>query len=257
MKKVYQFTPTISIILVMFVSTLSLAQQHVINIEGGPLEKADWMKNPAEAPLNEDHSKNKNWITRWYGPDGNYENNGGAEVSAPKDLIEKGTMGLLTQPELSTLEGLLLTRGFDLWWADANGGLREWRVFELDVADPHNMNRDGPSNNMDIYAIVAIDAPKDMKAVMSTAHDDHAQIWINGEKWYNNAHGTGDLMQVDYNIEVQLQQGINVLVYRCSQSDGHAYMNLHFDNNTHEECNIYPDKWSRNQIEFLWSWVRA
>lgn len=257
MRKVYRFRLSIAIMFAMFVSTTSIAQEHVINMNGGPLKEENWMSNPAEAPLNEDHSDNKNWITRWYGPDGNYENNGGAEVSAPKDLIKEGTWDLLTQGDLSTLEGLQLTELAELWWADDNGGTREWTVFELDVDDPHNMNRDGPSNNMDIYALVVIDAPKDMKAVMSPAHDDHAQIWINGEKWYNNALGTREVKQVDYNIEVELQRGINVLVYRCSQSDVHAYMNLHFDDHTHEVCDIYPKKWTRTQAEFLLSWVRV
>ena len=50
MKKVYLFTLAITIMSAMFVSTASIAQQHVINMKGGPLKEADWMKNPAEAP---------------------------------------------------------------------------------------------------------------------------------------------------------------------------------------------------------------
>ena len=71
---------------------------------------------------------------------------------------------------------------------------------------------------MDTYAICVIDAPEDMKAVMSPAHNDHAQIWINGEKWYNNSAWTGAAQQVDFNVEVQLQKGANVLLvlHTCS-----------------------------------------
>ena len=250
MRTVYRFTPMIPIILAMFVSPLSLAQQHIINMHGGPLKKADWMKNPAEAPLNEDHSDNKNWITKWLGPDGNYENSGGAEVSAPKDLIEEGTKGhwklfktQLTQSKLST-RGIGVTRvkDFDILWGNKHGGPRRWTVFELDPADAHHMKRNGPIDNIDTYAICVIEAPEDMTSVMSPAHDDHAQIWINGKKWYNNALGTEGPMQVDYNIEIVLRKGVNFLVYRCSQSDGPAYMNLHFDDNTHKICDIYPQR---------------
>ena len=85
---------------------------------------------------------------------------------------------------------------------------------------------------------------------MSPAHDDHAQIWINGEKWYNNSAWTGGAETVDYNIEVQLQKGANVVLYRCGESGGDAYMNLHFDDDTHKAVDIYPDK-ARDQKSFF------
>ena len=47
--------------------------------------------NPNGDNLREDHSDNKNWITKWYGPDGNYENNGGFQASSRRDLIDEGT----------------------------------------------------------------------------------------------------------------------------------------------------------------------
>jgi len=79
-----------------------------------------------------------------------------------------------------------------------------------------------------------------MKSVMSPAHDDHAQIWINGEKWYNNSAWTGAVQQVDYNIEVQLVKGANVVLFRCGEGGGDAYINLHFDDDTHNAVKIYP-----------------
>ena len=242
MKKFYQFTLAIAIMFALVVSISDLAvAQGKVNIKDGPLKEGDWMKDPA-GELNEDHSGNKNWITKWYGPDGNYENNGGFSASAPKDLIDEGTGGKLDQIKLSTVEGLELTQTVDVEWKKANGGPRGWTVFELDPADAHHMNRDGPVDNMDTYAICVIDAPKDMTSVMSPAHDDHAQIWINGEKWYNNSRWTGAAQQVDYNIEVDLVKGANIVVYRCGESGGHAYMNLHFDDKTHAAVDIYPDK---------------
>ena len=242
MKKFYQLTLVTAIIfaLVMSISHLAFAQGKV-NIKGGPLKEADWLKDPAPE-LNEDHSDNKNWITKWYGPDGNYENNGGFSASAPKDLIDEGTGGKLTQAELSTIDGLKMTQTINVDWKKANGGSRGWEIFEFEPANSHHMNRDGPGDNIDTYGIIVIKAPEAMTSVMSPAHDDHAQIWINGEKWYNNSRWTGAALQVDFNIEIELQKGGNVLVYRCGESGGDAYMNLHFDDKTHAAVDIYPDK---------------
>ena len=250
MKRFYQLTFAITIAFALVVSLSQIAfAQGKVNIKGGPLKEADWLKDPAPE-LSEDHSDNKNWITKWYGPDGNYENNGGFGASAPKDLIEEGTGGKLTQIKLSTVEGLKLTQTVDVNWKKANGGPRGWEVFEFEPANSHHMNRDGPGDNIDTYGIIVIDAPKDMTSVMSPAHDDHAQIWINGEKWYNNSRWTGAALQVDFNVEIKLQKGGNVLLYRCGESGGDAYMNLHFDDATHKAVDIYPDK-AKDQKSFF------
>ena len=216
------------------------AAQGVVNITGGPLAEDAQLENPTEAALNEDHADVETWITKWYGPDGNYENNGGFAVSALIDFMDEGTGGKITDASLSTLEGLLLTQTTDVVWGDDHGGTRAWTVFEIDPADGDNMNRGGPVDNIDTYAVIVIDAPSDMTSVMSPAHDDHAHIWINGEKWYNNSAWTGAAQQVDYNVEVELQKGANVLVYRCGESGGSAYFNLHFDDATHDAVTIYP-----------------
>ena len=217
--------------------------QGEVNIEGGPLTEWNLLKSPPEGDdLNEDHSGVATWITKWYGPDGNYEENGGFHVSAPKDLIADGTNRLLTQTKLSTLEGVNLTQKADLEWPVRNGGTRNWTVFELDPTNQDNMNRNGPVNFIDFYGIIVINAPIEMTSVMSPAHDDHAQIWINGEKWYNNARWTGGAQRVNYNIEVKLKKGANVLLYRCGEGGGAAYVNLHFDKKTHDSVRIYPNK---------------
>ena len=216
------------------------AAQGVVNIAGGPLAEDAQLENPTEAALNEDHADVETWITKWYGPDGNYENNGGFAVSALIDFMDEGTGGKITDASLSTLDGLLLTQTTDVVWGDDHGGTRAWTVFEIDPADGDNMNRGGPVDNIDTYAVIVIDAPSDMTSVMSPAHDDHAHIWINGEKWYNNSAWTGAAQQVDYNVEVELQKGANVLVYRCGESGGSAYFNLHFDDATHDAVTIYP-----------------
>ena len=102
------------------------------------------------------------------------------------------------------------------------------------------MNRGGPIDNHDTYAVIVIDSPADMTSVMSPAQDDYAQIWINGEKWHNNSTWIGGTYNVDYNIEVRLQKGANVLLFRCGEGTGSAYFNLHFDDATHEAVTIYP-----------------
>ena len=250
MKSVYWLTIAIVFALVIGTSQSVLAQAN--DIEGGPLKDDELLTdpNPNGDGLRENHSDNKNWITKWYGPDGNYENNGGFQGSAPKDLIDEGTNGKLTQPKLSTSAGLNLTKTVKMEWKAGNGGTREWTVFELDPADGNNMNRGGPVDNIDTYGMIVIHAPIARKAIMSPAHDDHAQIWINGEKWYNNSRWTGAAQTILHNVEVDLKKGGNVLLYRVGESGGSAYINLHFDDDTHKKCKIYPDK-SKDQKSFF------
>ncbi len=252
MKKVYQFTLTIATIFALIVSTSHLAFAQANDIKGGPLGKDELLKdpNPNGDNLRENHADNKNWITKWYGPDGNYENNGSFQVSSRRDLIDEGTNGKLTETKLSTAAGLQLTETVDMKWKAGNGGTRKWTVFELDPADGNNMNRDGPVDNIDTYGMIVIHAPSARKAIMSPAHDDHAQIWINGEKWYNNSRWTGAAQMILHNVEVELKKGGNVLLYRVGESGGSAYINLHFDDDTHKDCKIYPDK-AKDQKSFL------
>ena len=241
MKKISILTLTIAIAF-----TLAISGSHSVFaaglIEGGPLAEDAHLTDPDPNgdDLREDHADNENWITKWYGPDGNYENNGGFQASALVDLMDEGTGGKITDASLSTLAGLLMTQDIDAEWGDDHGGTRAWTVFEIDPADGNNMNRDGPADNIDTYAVIVIDAPKDMGAVMSPAHDDHAHIWINGEKWYNNSRWTGAARTILHNVEIELQKGANVLLYRCGESGGSAYFNLHFDDATHEMVTIYP-----------------
>ncbi len=233
--------------IIIFTLTINISQfafaQGKVNVQDGPIPEAQWMVKVTGDELNEDHSGVKTWITKWYGPDGNYENNDPLGKRAPRDFISEGTGEKLTQLTLSTIEGLYKTRNVKMEWPRTNGGTRGWTVFEIDPTNPNNMQKEGGAvNSFDTYAICVIDAPKAMKSVMSPAHDDHAQIWINGEKWYNNPTWTGGVQQVDFNIEVELKKGANVLLYRCSEGGGSAYLNLHFDDATHDAVRIYPDK---------------
>ena len=252
MKIFCQFTLATAIIFALVVSISHLAFAQANDIDGGPLAEADWLKdpNPNGDNLRENHSDVDTWITKWYGPEGNYENNGTFQVSSKRDLIDEGTNGKLTETELSTAAGLQLTQTVAMEWDKAHGGTRAWTVFELDPADGNNMNRGGPIDNIDTYGMIVINALVARKAIMYPAHDDHAQIWINGEKWYNNSRWTGAARTILHNVEVDLQKGGNVLLYRVGESGGSAYINLHFDDDTHRVCKIYPDK-SKDQKSFF------
>ena len=98
MKRLYSLTLTMVVVFTLVIGTSHFAfAQGEANIADGPLKEADWFKHPDAAALSESHADNKNWITKWYGPDGNYENNEGFQKSGRRDLIEEGTKGKLTQ----------------------------------------------------------------------------------------------------------------------------------------------------------------
>ncbi len=238
---------TMGLVIVFLVSGSHLVMAQTL-IKGGPLAEAQELVNP-ENPANTEHGADAPWITKWYGPDGNYTNNGGFPTSARMDLMSVGTGGKITDVSLSTLAGLMLTKNHDVDWGNDHGGTRSWTVFEMPPVN-NNMDRGGPVDFYDTYGVLFIEAKTDLTSIMSPAHDDHAQIWINGEKWYNNSRWTGGATSVSHNVEVKLQKGANVLLYRCGDSQGGAYLNLHFDDETHDAVKIYP-KDSTDQQSFL------
>lgn len=243
MKKITNFTFIMFIALALMLSSTNLviAQIGVVNETGGPLTEENMLvTRPDAEQANEDHAAVETWITKWYGLDGNYINSGGFNTSGPIDLMALGTNDQITDVSLSTVEGLLMTQDIDVEWPEDNGGTRGWTVFEINPDDGNNIVRGGPADNFDHYAVIVIDSPEDMTSVMSPAQDDYAQIWINGEKWHNNSRWTGGAKVVDYNVEVELQKGTNVLLFRCGEGGGSAYFNLHFDDATHNAITIYP-----------------
>ncbi len=243
MKKIFLFTLTIVFALVMFLGISNLAIAQTVNITDGPLTDANKLTNPPGIGNGQqgDIHDVTTWIAKWYGLTGNYTENGGFGTSASMDLMSIGTGGEITDVSLSTISGLRKTRDTNVDWGAAHGGMRSWTVFTIDPNSGTNMDRGGPAGNFDHYGILVIDAPQNMTSVMSPAHDDHAQIWINGEKWYNNSLWTGNVKKVACNIDVDLKKGTNVLVFRCGEGGGSSYFNLHFDNATHAAVTIYPN----------------
>ena len=193
--------------------------------------------------LNEDRGVDVPWITYWYTLDGPISDNGGFGPSSDVDWMEQGTNGALTDATLSTWDGLQKTLTTPVVLPD-NGGTLNWTVAEIDPADENNMSHmvgsEAAMDNFETYAVIVIGTPGAMTATMSPAHDDFAHIWINGEKIYANHNWTGGATFVDYDIEISLDEGRNVLLYRCGESGGGDYMNLHFDDVTTAKVQIAP-----------------
>jgi len=234
--------------LLVFIPVISLAGSVITS---GPLSEEQEMKQPNQPRLNQKRD-GAPWILNWYGPDGGYMNNGGAKKSAFIDHIKNATNGVLDQPSLSTIEGLLKTKHVKINFEPKHsmtGTEGEWMITNLgtraDAAGGRNMSsrygfRD--LNNFDTWQIIVINAPKDMKAIMSPAQDDYAQIWINGQKWHNDSEWTGGPTEVDFDVQVELKVGNNVLLYRCGESGGHEYANLYFDRTTMQQVRIIPNQ---------------
>ena len=182
------------------------------------------------------------WITKWYMP-GRYMNNGGFAVSGPIDVVKDASGGALTQESLSTVDGLMKTQTTKLDFGADNGGADDWTVKEIDPTDGNNMSTiyDGADDSdFDTWAIIVIESPKDHVAVMSPAHDDFAQIWVNGDKYWNDSAWTGGATKVNYDVPINLNEGANVLLYRCGESGGSDYFNLHLDDTTMSAVSIFP-----------------
>ena len=182
------------------------------------------------------------WITKWYMP-GRYMNNGGFAVSGPIDVVKDASGGALTQESLSTVDGLMKTQTTKLDFGADNGGADDWTVKEIDPTDGNNMSTiyDGADDSdFDTWAIIVIESPKDHVAVMSPAHDDYAQIWVNGDKYWNDSAWTGGATKVNYDVPINLNEGANVLLYRCGESGGSDYFNLHLDDTTMSAVSIFP-----------------
>ena len=192
------------------------------------------------------------WITKWYMP-GRYMNNGGFATSGPIDVVKDASGGALTQESLSTVDGLMKTQTTKLDFGADNGSADDWTVKEIDPTDGNNMSTiyDGADDSdFDTWAIVVIESPKDHVAVMSPAHDDFAQIWVNGDKYWNDSAWTGGATKVNYDVPINLNEGANVLLYRCGESGGSDYFNLHLDDTTMSAVSIFP-KDSTDQDSFF------
>ena len=177
------------------------------------------------------------WITKWWGMD-LVRNQGGFAASAGRDFIDEGTKSKVTDATASTPEGLkrlfdLKTVNLDKQHGDKkNNGELEWKVVTIVPNDGMNMSSSHGEvdlSNIEWYGIIVIASPTDRTTTMHPAHDDHAHIWLNGEKVYDNPTWTGGATTVTRPTKVTLKKGENILLFRCGESGGSDYINLHFE----------------------------
>ena len=171
-----------------------------------------------------------NWIENWWGLDLVTET-GGFGTSAEIDYLSEGTDGVITNASVSTREGALQT-GNVLVKAVSNGALLGWSIIRIDIEDQNNISSShgfADVNNVTWHGIIAIISPDDRTTTMHPAHDDHAQIWLNGDMVYDIPDWTGGVQSVTTPTEIQLHKGENYLHFKCGESGGGDYVNLHFE----------------------------
>ena len=171
-----------------------------------------------------------NWIEKWWGLDLVTET-GGFGTSAEIDYLSEGTSGAITNASVSTREGAAKTASFVVK-SVTNGAFLAWSVITLDIEDQNNLSSShgfADATNVTWHGIIAIISPDDRTTTMHPAHDDHAQIWLNGDMVYDNSAWTGGVQAVTTPTEIQLHKGENFLHYKCGESGGGDYVNLKFE----------------------------
>lgn len=193
-------------------------------------------------------TSSEDWIAKWFSME-NVMNNGGFAVSGGIDYFSEGTGGDLTYEIASTTKGLQVLQNSEISLDNAHEGLGmgedgvwDWEVVEINVDDSRNMSSSWgllDQSNFTWHGIIVLKAPSGRSTTMHPAHDDYAQIWINGELLYDNSQWTGGVKTVTTPTEVDLVKGDNVLLFKCGESGGDDYVNLHFEDGD-EDLDIVP-----------------
>ncbi len=181
------------------------------------------------------------WITKWYGMD-LVTVTGGHTVSAGHDWLKEGTNGKITDASVTTTKGLKALQGTKSVNLKDNGGELKWAVVTIDPNNSRNMSVSHgkvDETNIEWYGIIVITSPTQRSTTMHPAHDDYGHIWLNGEKVYNNPAWTGGVKTVTTPTKVTLNAGENILLFRCGESGGDDYINLHFTA-TDKDLKIVP-----------------
>ncbi len=180
------------------------------------------------------------WIERWWALD-LVRDTGGHNPSAEKDYLADGTKGDYNNYSVSTRYGAGLT-GQGAVYLPNNGGTLVWSVVDLDTNATNNMSLafgHDALNDFTWHGILLILSPDDRTTTMYPAHDDYAEIWLNGTKVYDNPDWTRGVRNVTQPTEVNLIQGENFLHYKCGEGGGGDYVNLRFDE-TDTDLQIAP-----------------
>ncbi len=171
-----------------------------------------------------------NWIAKWWGLD-LVVDTGGFGTSAGIDYLAEGSGGLISNASVSTRDGAGKTANAIVHLPD-NGGSLAWSIVDIDVEDGNNMSTSHgipDSNDLTWHGIIVLISPDARTTTMHPAHDDHAQIWLNGEAVYDNSAWTGGVQTVTTPTEIQLVKGENFLHFKCGESGGSDYVNLRFE----------------------------
>ena len=180
------------------------------------------------------------WIEKWWALE-LVTDTGGFNTSAEMDYLDIGTNGDINNASVSTRHGAGLT-GRSAVYLPNNGGTLVWSVVDLDTELTDNMSLAfGPNalNNFTWHGILLVLSPDDRKTTMYPAHDDYAEIWLNGKKVYDNPDWTVGVRNVTQPTEIELIQGENFLHYKCGEGTGGDYVNLRFDE-TDTDLQIAP-----------------
>lgn len=170
------------------------------------------------------------WIEKWWGLD-LVTNTGGFDTSAGIDYLAEGSGGVISNASVSTREGAGKTANIIVNLAD-NGGALAWSIVTINTEDQTNLSTShGITDARDItwHGIIVVISPDDRTTIMHPAHDDYAQIWLNGEQVYDNSAWTGGVREVTTPTEISLKKGENFLHFKCGESGGADYVNLHFE----------------------------
>ncbi len=199
--------------------------------------------------VNFQHTGDDEWIEQWLSMEVVMQN-GGFAASAQIDFLSEGTGGDITHESASTTKGLAALDRIPIeldkqYSGEGMGedGVWDWEVKTIDTLNGDNMatswGLNAGSDNIEWHGIIVLKSSKARGATMHPAHDDHAQIWLNGEQVYNNSAWTGGVRTVTTPTEVNFVKGDNVLLFKCGESGGSAYVNLHFEN-SESDMDIVP-----------------
>lgn len=168
------------------------------------------------------------WITKWWSL-GLVTQTGGFPASAKVDYLKDGTGGKYTHESASTMQGLPGANvTVDL---PKNGGALKWKVVTIKPDDDKNMSTSWgkvDESNITWHGIIVIKSPAAKNTKMHVAHDDHAQLWLNGKLVYDDPNWT-TAAKATRPKDISLAKGDNALLFKCGESGGADYVNLHFE----------------------------
>jgi hypothetical protein len=199
--------------------------------------------------VNFQHTGDDGWIEQWLSMEVVMQN-GGFAASGAIDFLSEGTGGKITHESVSTTKGLAALDRIPIELDkkySGNGmgedGVWDWEVKAIDTNNGDNMATSwglpAGSDDIEWHGIIVLKSSKARDATMHPAHDDYMQIWINGEQVYDNSTWTGGVRTVTTPTEVDFVAGDNVVLVKCGESGGSAYVNLHFED-SESDMDIVP-----------------